>query len=118
MTRQRRRPTYRQSEVRRLVMGGQIGSTPQGLMRMWPGLGRPGAGAQRQAIPVAMRALRLSTAGILGVGAALGVAVLALGLEPKREAVLSAAGVSDLYHEARKTVREEIGGSTDPPRPP
>ena len=80
--------------------------------------GAVGAGAQRQAIPVAMRALRLSTAGMLGVGAALGVAVLALGLEPKREAVLSAAGVSDLYHEARKTVREEIGGSTDPPRPP
>jgi len=83
--------------------------------------GAPGAveaGAQRQALPVAVRALQLSTAGMLGVGAALGVAVLALGLEPKREAVLSAEGVSDLYHEARKAVREEIGSPADPPCPP
>ena len=76
-----------------------------------------GTGLQKRALPVALRALQLSTAGMLGVGAMLGVAVLALGLKPKQEAILSAEGVLDLFQETYKTLREDMGAPVNPNRP-
>lgn len=70
-----------------------------------------GLGSQWRALPVALRALQVTTAGMLGAGVVLGAVAVTLGIELKPEASLSPAGLSELLQEGRRVVRAE-------PKPP
>ena len=106
------------SEVPERGGGGAGGGSPARGELAAGGSGKVGLGSQRRALPVALRALQVTTAGMLGAGVVLGAVAVALGLELKPEASLSSAGLSELLQEGRRLVRAELGPPEEPPKPP